>query len=78
MQKTGTPGWELAVVDAFGLDKAAGLDLDVTELASTEAGKIAIQGGRRDLIISDWLWVARERAQGAKLTFYPRPRRSAR
>ena len=56
---------------AFGLDKEAGLELDVTELASTEAGKIAIQGGGADIIVSDWLWVARERAQGAKLTLYP-------
>jgi NitT/TauT family transport system substrate-binding protein len=71
LQKTGTTGWEMAVVSAFGLDKAAGLELEVTELASPEAGKIAIQGGGADLIVSDWLWVARERAQGAKLTLYP-------
>ncbi|BDV33433.1 ABC transporter substrate-binding protein [Methylocystis iwaonis] len=71
LQKTGTTGWEMAVVKAFGLDKEAGLELEVTELASPEAGKIAIQGGSADLIVSDWLWVARERAQGAKLTLYP-------
>jgi NitT/TauT family transport system substrate-binding protein len=71
LQKTGTSGWEMAVVKAFGLDKDAGLDLEVIELASTEAGKIAIQGGSADVIISDWLFVARERAQDAKLAFYP-------
>ncbi|MDJ0448967.1 ABC transporter substrate-binding protein [Methylocystis sp. JR02] len=71
LQKTGTTGWEMAVVKGFGLDKAVGLELEVTELASPEAGKIAIQGGSADLIVSDWLWVARERAQGAKLTLYP-------
>jgi NitT/TauT family transport system substrate-binding protein len=71
VQKTGTSGWELAVVKAFGLDKAAGLDLAVSELASTDASKIAIQGGSADIVISDWLWVARERAQGGSLTFYP-------
>jgi NitT/TauT family transport system substrate-binding protein len=71
IQKTGTLSWELAVVSAFGLDKEAGLELEMTELASTDAGKIAIQGGSADIIISDWLWVARERAQGAKLVFFP-------
>jgi NitT/TauT family transport system substrate-binding protein len=71
LQKTGTTGWEMAVVKAFGLDKDSGLELDVTELASPEAGKIAIQSGSADVIVSDWLWVARERAQGAKLTLYP-------
>jgi NitT/TauT family transport system substrate-binding protein len=71
VQKTGTTGWELAVVKTFGLDKEAGIDLEVTELATTEAGKIALQGGAADIIVSDWLWVARERAQGARLAFYP-------
>jgi NitT/TauT family transport system substrate-binding protein len=71
LQKTGTLGWELAVVKAFNLDKEAKLDIEATELASTDAGKIAIQGGGADIIISDWLWVARQRAQGQKLTFYP-------
>ncbi|WP_363349722.1 ABC transporter substrate-binding protein [Methylocystis echinoides] len=71
LQKTGTTGWELAVVRAFGLDKEAGLDLEVTELGAPEAGKIALQGGSADIIVSDWLWVARERAQGARLTLYP-------
>ncbi|MDE2577312.1 MAG: ABC transporter substrate-binding protein [Hyphomicrobiales bacterium] len=71
LQKTGTAAWELAVIRHFGLDKAAGLDLAVTELATTEAGKIAIAGGAADIIISDWLWVSRERALGRRLTFYP-------
>jgi NitT/TauT family transport system substrate-binding protein len=71
VQATGTTLWDLAVVSAFNLDKEAGLDLKVTELASTEAGKIALQGGSADIIVSDWLWVARERAGGGGLTFYP-------
>jgi NitT/TauT family transport system substrate-binding protein len=71
VQATGTTLWDLAVVSAFKLDKEAGLDLEVAELASTEAGKIALQGDSADLIVSDWLWAARERASGAKLLFYP-------
>ncbi len=71
LQATGTTVWEMAVVSSLHLDQEAGLDLKITELASTEAGKIALQGGSADIIVSDWLWVARERAGGAKLTFYP-------
>lgn len=71
VQATGTTLWDLAVVSAFNLDKEADIDLKITELASTEAGKIALQGGSADVIVSDWLWVARERAGGGKLTFYP-------
>jgi NitT/TauT family transport system substrate-binding protein len=70
-QKTGTLAWELEIIQSRGLDKAAGLDLQVVELASPEAGKIALRSGSADLIVSDWLWVARERAMGDKLVFYP-------
>jgi NitT/TauT family transport system substrate-binding protein len=59
------------VMRAHGLDKKADLSLQVQELASPEAGKIALRAGSADIMISDWLWVSRERALGAKLTFYP-------
>ena len=71
VQKTGTVTWELAVIRAHDLDKKANLSLQVTELASPEAGKIALRAGNADVMISDWLWVSRERALGAKLAFYP-------
>jgi NitT/TauT family transport system substrate-binding protein len=70
-QKTGTLAWELEIIRAHGLDRQADLNLDVTELASTEAGQIALKGGSADLILSDWLWVARERVLGDDLVFYP-------
>ena len=70
-QKTGTFAWELDVIRAHGLDKAANLDLAVTELASPEAGKIGLKGGSVDLIVADVMWVARERAIGGSLAFYP-------
>ena len=47
IQKTGTASWEIALIKARGLDKAAGLDIETTELASTEAGKIALRRRRR-------------------------------
>jgi NitT/TauT family transport system substrate-binding protein len=71
IQATGTFGWELAVARAYGLDKAADLEFETTELATTEAGKIALVGGGADMILSDWLWVARERGLGQPLLFYP-------
>ena len=38
-QKTGTLAWELDIIKTRGLDKAADLDIQVVELASTEAGR---------------------------------------
>ena len=64
---------------ARGLDKKAGLDLEITEFASPEAAKIALLGGAADIILSDWLWVARQRnLEGAGLCFRRIRRRSAR
>jgi NitT/TauT family transport system substrate-binding protein len=71
VQKTGTFAWELAVIRAHDLDKQAGLSVKVLELASPEAGKIALRAGNADIVVTDWLWVSRERGLGAKLTFYP-------
>src|SRR5882672_11902350 len=66
-QKTGTLAWELAVIRAQNLDRQAGLDIVATEFAAPEAGKIALRGGSADVIVSDLLWVSRERALGGKL-----------
>ncbi|HZZ25024.1 MAG TPA: ABC transporter substrate-binding protein [Roseiarcus sp.] len=71
LQKTGTAAWEIELIKARGLDKAANLDIETTELASTEAGKVALVGGAADMIVGDWLWAARERELGDKLLFTP-------
>jgi len=61
-QKTGTLAWELEIIRSRGLDRQADVNIETTELASTEAGQIALKGGSADMILSDWLWVARERS----------------
>jgi NitT/TauT family transport system substrate-binding protein len=70
-QKTGTLAWELDILRAHGLDRQAGIDIETTELASTEAGKVALESRSVDLMLSDWLWVSRERAFGDDVVFYP-------
>jgi NitT/TauT family transport system substrate-binding protein len=70
-QRTGTFAWELDILKAHGLDRQAGLDIETTEFASTEAGKVALESGSVDLMLSDWLWVTRERALGDDVVFYP-------
>ncbi|MGC2221526.1 MAG: ABC transporter substrate-binding protein, partial [Methylocella sp.] len=71
VQKTGTFAFELAIISERGLDRKAGLDIEVTELASPEAAKIALMGGAADMILGDWLWVARQRNLGRLLVFAP-------
>src|SRR5437016_3237266 len=71
VQRTGTLSWELDVLKAHGLDRKADLQIDALELATPEAGKIAIKGGSADMFLSDWLYVSRERSLGDNLLFYP-------
>jgi NitT/TauT family transport system substrate-binding protein len=71
LQTTGTFAWQLDVIHRHGLAAIAGLDLKITEYASPDAGKLALNSGSVDLAVVDWLWVARARALGAKLLFYP-------
>ncbi len=71
LQTTGTFAWQLDVIRRHGLADSAGLDLQITEFASPDAGKLALNSGSVDLAIVDWLWVARTRALGAKFQFYP-------
>ncbi len=71
IQKTGTVAWEVDVIRHHGLDAEHGFTLALVELASTEAGKIALKGGSADMMVSDWLWVSRERALGSPMQFVP-------
>jgi NitT/TauT family transport system substrate-binding protein len=71
VQKTGTLAWELDVIKAHGIDRELDLAIETMELASTEAGKVALKGGAADVMLSDWLWVARERSLGDGFVFYP-------
>jgi NitT/TauT family transport system substrate-binding protein len=71
LQATGTFAWQLDVIRRHGLAEQAGLDLKVSKFASPDAGKLALNSGSVDIAVVDWLWVARARALGAKLLFYP-------
>ncbi|MDV4167264.1 ABC transporter substrate-binding protein [Rhodovulum sp. FJ3] len=69
--KFGTVNWELDTIKHYGLDTENGFTLDVSGVASGSAGQIAFQGGETDVIVSDWLWVARQRAAGKDYVFIP-------
>lgn len=69
--KFGTVNWELATIAHHGLDRALGFSLEVQGMAGGSAAKVAFQGGTADVIVSDWLWVARQRAAGKDYVFIP-------
>ncbi|MEV8468044.1 ABC transporter substrate-binding protein [Fluviibacterium sp. DFM31] len=67
----GTVNWELDTIKHHGFDAAHGFDLQVQGLAGGAAAKVAFQAGEADVIVSDWLWVARQRAAGKDYVFIP-------
>lgn len=69
--KFGTVNWELDTILREGLAAQYGVDLQVRGVASGSAGKIAFESGGADMIVSDWIWVARQRAAGRDYVFAP-------
>jgi NitT/TauT family transport system substrate-binding protein len=67
----GTLSWELDVIVYHGLSEKHGVHIDTFELASVPAAQLALQADRVDVVLSDWLWVSRQRAAGSDLTFVP-------
>lgn len=69
--ENGTVNWELQTIKDQGFDAANGFTLELLPLAGNPATQVAMQGGEVDAIVSDFLWVAQQRAQGADFTFLP-------
>lgn len=69
--KFGTVNWELDTIKHHKLDEKNGVNLDVRFFASEDATNVAMMAGDVDIIVSDWLWVSRQRASGEDLTFVP-------
>jgi NitT/TauT family transport system substrate-binding protein len=71
IQAYGTVEWELAALQDDAQTAQADFKIETLRLANAEAGKIALQSGAVDMIVSDWIWVSRLRSTGADFTFYP-------
>ncbi|MGH8145085.1 MAG: ABC transporter substrate-binding protein [Rhodanobacteraceae bacterium] len=67
----GTVSWEIDTVERLGLARRHGIRLDVVPLASENALKVALLGGKVNLIVSDWFWVATLRSRGQDYQFVP-------
>lgn len=69
--KFGTVNWELDTIKHHGMDTANGIDVEVVYFAGEDATNVAMLAGDLDIIVSDWLWVSRQRSEGADLTLTP-------
>ena len=69
--KYGTVNWEMAVIKHYQLDKKYNFNLQVMPLSNKNASAVALQSKAVDIILSDWLWVNRQRFNNKNYTLVP-------
>lgn len=69
--KFGTVSWALDTMKQHKFDTASGIDLEVIDFAGEDATNVAMLAGAIDMIVTDWLWVSRQRSEGVDLTLVP-------
>jgi NitT/TauT family transport system substrate-binding protein len=69
--KYGSLSWVLETIRAEGFDVAAGIEIEVVDVASNQAGPVALLSGGADVIVSDWTWAMRQRSLGERLKYSP-------
>ena len=67
----GTVNWELSIMSLNNIASKNGVDLEIKKLPSKHAVAVALNAGAVDVIVSDFIWVSRQRASGFDYTFYP-------
>jgi len=68
---SGTVGWEIDTIIHHGFDKRHGIQLAMVPVAGKQAADVMLAGGEADVIVTDWIWVSRQRNKGADYTFLP-------
>ncbi|AUX74706.1 MULTISPECIES: ABC transporter substrate-binding protein [Sinorhizobium] len=69
--KFGTVNWELDTIKHNKFDAANGIEVEVVYFAGEDATNVAMLARDLDVIVSDWLWVSRQRSEGEDLTLAP-------
>jgi NitT/TauT family transport system substrate-binding protein len=69
--KFGSLSWLLETMATEGLAEKAGVKVTIVEVATNQAGPVALLSGDADVIVSDWPWALRQRAMGEHVKFAP-------
>ena len=67
----GTVNWELDTAQHYDLDAEEGIRIEVSQYANKQAAHIIFQSEEADMIVTDWVWVSRKRADGEHFSFIP-------
>jgi NitT/TauT family transport system substrate-binding protein len=69
--KFGSLSWLLETMRTEGFAERLGLNVTIVEVATNQAGPVALLSGEADVIVSDWPWALRQRAMGEQVKFAP-------
>lgn len=69
--KSGSVNWEMQTLKRFQIDKKNNINIKLVELASVKGLLLALQGKSVDIIVGDWLWVAKQHQKKRNFLFYP-------
>ena len=67
----GTVNWEMQAIVDQGLDQKHGFRLEMQSYADNGATRIAVEGDEADMEVADWIWVARQNAEGRDYVVIP-------
>ena len=69
--KWGSVNWEIDIIEHNNLDKKNNITIKKTFFSTKNANAIALQGKSVDVIVTDWIWVSRQKAENKNYVFYP-------
>ena len=69
--KYGSVNWEMDIISHNELDKKNNIEIKKTFFSSKNAAAIALQGKAVDMIVTDWIWVSRQKSEKRNYLFYP-------
>jgi NitT/TauT family transport system substrate-binding protein len=69
--KFGSVNWEIDILEHNELDKKNDFLIKKTFFSTKNAAAIALQGKAVDIIVTDWLWVSRQKGLGRNYVFFP-------
>ena len=69
--KYGSVNWEIDIIKHNKLDKKNNFSIKKKFFSTKNAAAIALQGKSVDMIVTDWIWVSRQRGEKRNYVFHP-------
>ena len=69
--KWGSVNWEMDIIEHNKLNKKNNVIIKKKFFSTKNAAAIALQGKAVDVIVTDWIWVSRQKAENKSYFFYP-------